>query len=263
MHGVKHAVLRAIVEFAYCGETSVHEEHLHELVAVAGLLEMRGLRAVLPHKLGVTCDESAITQVRPPAFFRRGERVRTSCSDPSSGRGSVSVSAVTVDEAHVALAKEEAASRFALQMLQKDLTSNLFVIEDACTEATVETSLAPRVEDEPPPPMTLKQLVADAVSADPGYGDQPPYASFIIDERGATPGGELAKRRRGRPRKVKLETTAADGTALAALLAEEVPQGQQEVVPEDGSPPLRKRCTRASLRCEPQTQQHQPQIMLE
>lgn len=58
MSDVRHTVLKAIVEFMYCGETSVYEDSIHELITVANMLELRGLRAILPHKLGVVYDET-------------------------------------------------------------------------------------------------------------------------------------------------------------------------------------------------------------
>lgn len=113
-----------------------------------------------------------VSQIKPPIFFCKNEKVRSVRQNnfvndymydedvkvvldgnnypiyDNSRRRTQGKS--VVDEARVALAKEEAASRFALQMLQKDInvTSNLFVIEDACTEATVQTSLTTQYDEE-------------------------------------------------------------------------------------------------------------------
>lgn len=65
------------------------------------------------------------------------------------------------DGAHIALAKEEAASRQALEMLQKDMTStgNVFVIDESCTEATVQTDLSSSFEN--PRVMQIQEFVIE------------------------------------------------------------------------------------------------------
>lgn len=102
-------------------------------------------------------------QIKPPMFFCRGERVRDldrkAIVDPVPH--STGAYDQVVDEARVALAKEEAASRHALQMLQNDLTTNLFVIEDACTEATVETSLTTTTATGQTPPVVSSACYVD------------------------------------------------------------------------------------------------------
>lgn len=109
-----------------------------------------------------------LSQIKPPIFFCKNEKVRSVrhsnyVSDILYGEEDVKVvldgnyqvynnakrrsQNLIVEEAHVALAKEEAASRFALEMLQKNISVTSFVIEDSCTEATVETSLTPQFNE--------------------------------------------------------------------------------------------------------------------
>lgn len=57
MNGIKHTVIKSLIEFIYCGETMILEDNIQELVAVANYFELRGIKAILPQKLNILNPE--------------------------------------------------------------------------------------------------------------------------------------------------------------------------------------------------------------
>lgn len=66
--GIDFSVMKAVVEFMYCGETQVLEDHLKQLAAVAKLFQIRGLPGVAPDHIEA---DNASFLIPPPIFLSK------------------------------------------------------------------------------------------------------------------------------------------------------------------------------------------------
>lgn len=57
INGLKHPVLKSIIEFVYCGETSISDENVPDLIDACKYLGITGITSVMPEKLGCEIAE--------------------------------------------------------------------------------------------------------------------------------------------------------------------------------------------------------------
>ncbi|KRT83874.1 hypothetical protein AMK59_4263 [Oryctes borbonicus] len=141
----------------YCGETNVIEENFKYMVAASKLFQIRGIQALAADD-HYDADESI--QIPAPLFLSKKPKYSSTyfpinhlniAAQPNTEKVSISNDPAfhrrlkrkyMRSEAEKACAKEAAASRLALEALQKELATtdqiSSFVIEESCTETTVE-----------------------------------------------------------------------------------------------------------------------------
>ncbi|VEN58011.1 unnamed protein product [Callosobruchus maculatus] len=152
--GCDFSVVRCLVEFMYCGETVVPDEHLKYLVAAARTLQMKTLEN-LSFDYPLTGDMVVIPK---PQFLSKKPKYpaypfNTAPVSPSIMKPiNYSLSNLykphkvkrkfRIEAEHQACVKEAQASRLAIANLKKEIASapqaNTFIIEETCTETTVE-----------------------------------------------------------------------------------------------------------------------------
>nr|CAI5843441.1 unnamed protein product [Callosobruchus analis] len=119
--GCDFSVVRCLVEFMYCGETVVADEHLKYLVAAARTLQMKTLEN-LSFDYPLSGDMIVIPK---PQFLSKKPKYPAYPFNTAP-----------------ACVKEAQASRLAIANLKKEIASapqaNTFIIEETCTETTVE-----------------------------------------------------------------------------------------------------------------------------
>lgn len=166
INGLEFAVVKALIEFMYCGETNILEEHLKQLIAAAKFFQMKGIQSMAQDKNHFNVTEDLIL-IPPPTFLSKKPKYSNTYlpfNNPNVSNSMEQRPLPPTDpayhrrikrkymrtEAEKACAKEAAASRLALEVLQKELANtsqvSSFVIEDSCTETTVENFI-PHSED--------------------------------------------------------------------------------------------------------------------
>nr|XP_022909174.1 uncharacterized protein LOC111420426 [Onthophagus taurus] len=160
VNGLDFAVVKALVEFMYCGETNIAEENFKFFIAAAKMFEIRGVQALaadnhyqidetlqIPHPLFLTKKPKysstyfPMNNVNVNQSSSNPDKITTIPSDSTNFHRKLKRKYMK-SEAEKACAKEAAASRLALEALQKELATtnqlSSFVIEDSCSETTVE-----------------------------------------------------------------------------------------------------------------------------
>ncbi|GJQ70884.1 hypothetical protein Trydic_g5946 [Trypoxylus dichotomus] len=157
INGLDFTVVKSIVEFMYCGETNVIEENFKYMVAASKLFQIRGIQALAADD-HYDADESI--QIPAPLFLSKKPKYSSTYfpinhlnipAQPNTEKVNINNDPAfhrrlkrkyMRSEAEKACAKEAAASRLALEALQKELATtdqiSSFVIEESCTETTVE-----------------------------------------------------------------------------------------------------------------------------
>ncbi|GLV41306.1 qless [Carabus blaptoides fortunei] len=155
INGMKPSVLKSLITFIYCGGTSVAAEDMHDLITAADYFRIPGIMSILKDKFKLDLFKKTELNLEetPPLFFSNSSKVNTNkynyntmpigvlsskCNAPGKSK-----------EARYLLAKEQAASQLALDILQKT-KSKLVVTDEPCTEVTVEAELAPDFDDSGP-----------------------------------------------------------------------------------------------------------------
>nr|CAH7738847.1 unnamed protein product [Callosobruchus chinensis] len=152
--GCDFSVVRCLVEFMYCGETIVAEEHLKYLVAAARTFQMKTLENLsFDHPL--TGDTIVIPK---PQFLSKKPKYPTypfntapaspnfmkPINDPLSNlyKPHKIKRKSRIEAEHLACLKEAQASQLAIANLKKEIASapqaSTSIIEETCTETTVE-----------------------------------------------------------------------------------------------------------------------------
>ncbi|XP_017780951.1 PREDICTED: modifier of mdg4-like [Nicrophorus vespilloides] len=168
INGLDFVIMKSVIEFIYCGETNILEEHLKHVAAAAKLFQIGGLQALAPE---VNFDSDESIQIPAPIFMNKKPKYSSAYvpyvqtqnvpmekhaiplqTDPTYRRLKRKyVKTTNILEAEKACAREARASRLALEALKKELgPSNqihTFEIEDSCTETTVENFI-PHGEEE-------------------------------------------------------------------------------------------------------------------
>ncbi|XP_018321321.1 uncharacterized protein LOC108734319 [Agrilus planipennis] len=165
INGLDFTVVKSIIEFMYCGETNILNENLRYVVAAAKFFQMRGLQALVSDRKEVQ-NEASIIEITPPLFISKKPKYTNALrqfNPPMTNSYKIYKNPINDSylykkvkrkairsEAEKACAKEAAASRLALEALQKELANtpriNSFVIEESCTETTVENFI-PHAEE--------------------------------------------------------------------------------------------------------------------
>ncbi|KAK9737012.1 BTB/POZ domain [Popillia japonica] len=157
INGLDFTVVKSIVEFMYCGETNVIEENFKYMVAASKLFQIRGIQALAADD-HYDADENI--QIPAPLFLSKKPKYSSTyfpvnhlniSAQPNTEKVNIPADPgfhrrlkrkYMRSEAEKACAKEAAASRLALEALQKELATtdqmSSFVIEESCTETTVE-----------------------------------------------------------------------------------------------------------------------------
>ncbi|KAF2895244.1 hypothetical protein ILUMI_10930 [Ignelater luminosus] len=157
--GLDFAIIKSIIEFMYCGETNILDENLKYMIAAAKFFQMRGLQTLVSDHQDIRYEADAI-HIPPPIFLPKKPKYPNAYrplnnTPPPAGFASFKAPIqndpylhkkikrkFVRSEAEKACAKEAAASRLALEALQKELATTTqmssFVIEESCTETTVE-----------------------------------------------------------------------------------------------------------------------------
>ncbi|CAH2015637.1 unnamed protein product [Acanthoscelides obtectus] len=142
--GCDSSVVRSLVEFMYCGQTIISEEHVKYLVAAARTLRMKTLE-----NLTFDCPLPDDMIVIPkPQFLSKKLKYPTHPFNPAPVSPSnlhkpkKAKRQFRIEAEHQACIKEAQASRLAIANLKKEIASapqaNTFIIEETCTETTVE-----------------------------------------------------------------------------------------------------------------------------
>lgn len=156
VNGLDFGVVKALIEFMYCGETNILEDNLKYFIAAAKFFQMRGIQSMAQDNSQFNSDD--VSPIPAPTFLSKKPKYSNTYlpfnnpnvtngiernilqNDPSYHRRLKRKYMRT--EAEKACAKEAAASRLALEALQKELANtsqvSSFVIEESCTETTVE-----------------------------------------------------------------------------------------------------------------------------
>nr|CAH7747288.1 unnamed protein product [Callosobruchus chinensis] len=152
--GCDFSVVRCLVEFMYCGETIVAEEHLKYLVAAATTFQMKTL-VNLSFDQPLTGDTIVIPK---PQFLSKKPKYPTYPFNtaPASPNFMKPINyplsnlykphkikrKSRIEAEHLACLKEAQASQLAIANLKKEIASapqaSTFIIEETCTETTVE-----------------------------------------------------------------------------------------------------------------------------
>lgn len=162
MLGFDFAVLKAIIEFMYCGETVLLEEHVKYLIAAAKLFKIKGLDILfsdrqeyqnITEEIFIPYPHFITSKPKYPAYHPfENASISSPVLKPVNYNPEVfnqrkMKRKYIRTEAEKACAKEAQASRMALANLQKEIATtpqvNSFVIEESCTETTVENFIPP------------------------------------------------------------------------------------------------------------------------
>nr|CAI5843442.1 unnamed protein product [Callosobruchus analis] len=152
--GCDFSVVRCLVEFMYCGETVVADEHLKYLVAAARTLQMKTLENLsFDYPLSgdmIVIPKPQFLSKKPkyPAYPFNTAPVSPSVMKPINYtlnnlyKPHKVKRKFRIEAEHQACVKEAQASRLAIANLKKEIASapqaNTFIIEETCTETTVE-----------------------------------------------------------------------------------------------------------------------------
>ncbi|CAH2015638.1 unnamed protein product [Acanthoscelides obtectus] len=163
--GCDSSVVRSLVEFMYCGQTIISEEHVKYLVAAARTLRMKTLENLtfdcpLPggrnefeyirrsqaYMFTPKLDDMIV--IPKPQFLSKKLKYPTHPFNPAPVSPSnlhkpkKAKRQFRIEAEHQACIKEAQASRLAIANLKKEIASapqaNTFIIEETCTETTVE-----------------------------------------------------------------------------------------------------------------------------
>nr|CAI5843435.1 unnamed protein product [Callosobruchus analis] len=136
--GCDFSVVRCLVEFMYCGETVVADEHLKYLVAAARTLQMKTLEN-LSFDYPLSGDMIVIPK---PQFLSKKPKYPAYPFNTNLYKPHKVKRKFRIEAEHQACVKEAQASRLAIANLKKEIASapqaNTFIIEETCTETTVE-----------------------------------------------------------------------------------------------------------------------------
>ncbi|XP_018561601.1 uncharacterized protein LOC108903788 [Anoplophora glabripennis] len=157
--GCDFSVIRSIVEFMYCGETTVSEDYIKYLVAAAKLFQMKSLENLSLERTDYQFTGDVIVLPKPQ-FLSKKPKYPTY---PFNANTSLPPNNILkplnytvnnlykphkvkrkfrLEAEHQACIKEAHASRLAIANLKKEIASapqaNTFIIEETCTETTVE-----------------------------------------------------------------------------------------------------------------------------
>nr|CAI5843436.1 unnamed protein product [Callosobruchus analis] len=136
--GCDFSVVRCLVEFMYCGETVVADEHLKYLVAAARTLQMKTLEN-LSFDYPLSGDMIVIPK---PQFLSKKPKYPANYTLNNLYKPHKVKRKFRIEAEHQACVKEAQASRLAIANLKKEIASapqaNTFIIEETCTETTVE-----------------------------------------------------------------------------------------------------------------------------
>ncbi|CAG9860194.1 unnamed protein product [Phyllotreta striolata] len=153
--GTEFTVIRSLIEFMYCGETYISEELIKYLVAFGRMLQIDILgnlandRNFSDNFIELPQPQFLVKKPKYPTFPLSAPGSPSSCTTPLKPGTSNNVvykppkKRKGRDEAeHQACLKEALASRKAIANLKKEIGitphASTFVIEDTCTETTVE-----------------------------------------------------------------------------------------------------------------------------
>ncbi|KAJ8940866.1 hypothetical protein NQ318_010178 [Aromia moschata] len=157
--GCDFSVMRSIVEFMYCGETTISEDHIKYLVAAAKLFQMKSLENLSLERTDYQFGGDVIVLPRPQFLSKKPKYPTYPFStNPSLAANNIlkplnySINNLykphkvkrkfRLEAEHQACIKEAQASRLAIANLKKEIASapqaNTFIIEETCTETTVE-----------------------------------------------------------------------------------------------------------------------------
>lgn len=166
--GFDFGVLKSIIEFMYCGETIIEEENVKFLIGAAKLFQVRGLDTLFSDRQE---HQHLIEDVHIPypQFMSNKPKYPVAYHGSSNSQltndTGLKITSFNINdpfnkkklkrkylrsEAEKACAKEAHASRMALAHLQKEIATtsqvNSFIIEESCTETTVENFI-PHADD--------------------------------------------------------------------------------------------------------------------
>ncbi|XP_060526007.1 uncharacterized protein LOC132701811 isoform X2 [Cylas formicarius] len=151
--GCDFSVVKCVIEIMYCGRTVVGDDYVKYLQALFKLFEMKCLENVFADQ-----HNAEVIELPAPSFLTKKPKYPTYSMPPQADGISSNLKAVNLTEAvemkpfsakrklrkqvEQACVKEAQASRLALASLQKEIAIapqvNSFIIEDSCTETTVE-----------------------------------------------------------------------------------------------------------------------------
>ncbi|KAB0800445.1 hypothetical protein PPYR_06185 [Photinus pyralis] len=159
MTGIDFVIVRSLIEYMYCGITNISHKNLKYMIAAANFFQIRGIQVLVSDQPEIGY-EAGLINIPPPVFLTKKPKYANSCralNTPSppenynmfkmpNGNDSYVQKKYkrkfVRSEAEKACAKEAAASRLALEALQREIASTpqvgSFVIEESCTETTVE-----------------------------------------------------------------------------------------------------------------------------
>ncbi|KAJ8983192.1 hypothetical protein NQ317_016411 [Molorchus minor] len=157
--GCDFLVMRSIIEFMYCGETTIAEDCIKYLVAAAKLFQMRSLENLSLERTDYQFAGDVIVLPRPQ-FLSKKPKYPTYPFNTNTTLASNNIlkplnyninnlykphkvkRKFRLEAEHQACMKEAQASRLAIANLKKEIASapqsNTFIIEETCTETTVE-----------------------------------------------------------------------------------------------------------------------------
>lgn len=158
--GIDFVIVRSLIEYMYCGITNISHKNLKYMIAAANFFQIRGIQVLVSDQPEISY-EAGLINIPPPVFLTKKPKYANSCrvlntTPPPENYNMFKVPNAGNDsyvqkkykrkfvrtEAEKACAKEAAASRLALEALQREIASTpqvgSFVIEESCTETTVE-----------------------------------------------------------------------------------------------------------------------------
>ncbi|KAF5281337.1 hypothetical protein FQA39_LY17821 [Lamprigera yunnana] len=164
--GLDFIILKSLIEYMYCGVTNVFHKNLKYTVAAAKLFQLRGLQDLVSNQPDVQYEADLI-HIPLPSFLTKKPKypdsyrpLNTSTVENFNAFKNPHSTDIYMQrkvkrkfvrsEAEKACAKEAAASRLALEALRREIASTpqvgSFVIEESCTETTVENFI-PHTEE--------------------------------------------------------------------------------------------------------------------
>ncbi|KAJ8917206.1 hypothetical protein NQ315_012698 [Exocentrus adspersus] len=157
--GCDFSVIKSIIEFMYCGETTISEDYIKYLVAAAKLFQMKSLENLSLERTDYQFTGDIIVLPKPQ-FLSKKPKYSTYPFTANTGLApnnilkplNYSINSLykphkvkrklRLEAEHQACIKEAHASRLAIANLKKEIASapqaNTFIIEETCTETTVE-----------------------------------------------------------------------------------------------------------------------------